>query len=259
MLLHVKNRAISMQRFPHGIHQEKFFQKEAADYFPDWITRCAVKHTQGTVYYVVVDKAATLVYLANQACVPHVWLSKIDKIEKPDRIIFDLDPAETMSFVDVQYAATIIKTILDDLDLPSFCMLTGSRGAHIVIPIKRLYSFDETREFARTIAEYAVKCDPKKLTIDVQKYKRGKRVFIDWLRNGFGATTVAPYAVRAHEDAPVAVPVTWDELLQKGMTSQKYTIKNIHKRIDSIGDVWHDMQKHAVVLNDAIKKMENKK
>src|SRR5579872_657018 len=182
MMPYAKKRAISMQRFPEGIHKEGFFQKEAGDYFPDWVTRVAVKHSQGTVHYVVIDKNATLVYLANQGCItPHVWLSRVDNIDKPDRIIFDLDPVDDVSFADVQYAAKKIKKILDTLELPFFCMLTGSRGAHIVIPIKRLYTFNETSDFAHTIARCVVAQDPERFTIDVHKAKRGKRVFIDWL------------------------------------------------------------------------------
>src|SRR5947207_7687377 len=143
MLTNVKKRHNSMQRFPQGVHKELFFQKEIGSYFPEWITTIAVKHTTSAVHYVVIDKAATLVYLANQAVVPHIWLSKIDKLKKPDRVIFDLDPADSLSFADVQYAAKKIKKILDDLALPSFFMLTGSRGAHVVVPIKQLYTFDE--------------------------------------------------------------------------------------------------------------------
>ena len=248
MVPYVKNRAVSMQRFPQGIKKELFFQKEAGDYFPEWVTTIAVKHSEGTVHYAVIDKEATLVYLANQAVVPHIWLSKIDKIDKPDRIIFDLDPAEGLSFAQVQYAAKMVKKVLDDIQLPSFYMLTGSRGAHVVVPIKRNYTFEETRDFAHKIAQYVVQQDPENLTIDMNKTKRGKRVFIDWLRNGFGATSVAPYAVRALEGAPVAMPVTWQELCKKNMSSQKYTIKNVRKRLNTVGDVWHDMHKLSITL-----------
>ncbi len=258
MLPYVAGRPISMKRYPQGIEEKGFFQKEAGEYFPDWITRVAIKHSTGVVHYVVINNAAILVYLANQACItPHVWLSRVDKPDNPDRIIFDLDPADEHSFTDVQRAAKMVKKILDELELPSFCMLTGSRGAHIVIPIKRLYTFEETREFAHSMAQCVATQDPEHMTIEVHKEKRGKRVFIDWLRNGFGATGVAPYAVRAHEGAPVAMPVTWDELLKKGMTSQKYTIKNARKRIESIGDVWSGMHNQAVSLAKALKLLDN--
>jgi bifunctional non-homologous end joining protein LigD len=259
MMPHINDRLISMQRFPQGITEEGFFQKDAADYFPSWITRVPVaKQTGGSVDYVVIDKPATLIYLANQNCItPHIWLSKTDNLEKPDRMIFDLDVEDAHSFERVQDVAKKLKLVLDQLELPTFCMLTGSRGAHIVVPLKRLHTFDETRAFAHDVATLLAQQFPKFITVDVHKAKRGNRVFIDWLRNGFGATTVAPYAVRALEGAPVAMPVMWQELQKKGMSSQKYTIKNVMKRITKVGDIWRDMQKCAVTLKGARRKLDN--
>jgi len=247
-----------MQRFPNGIEKEGFFQKDASDYFPEWITRVSIaRKTEGLVEYVVIDKAATLVYLANQACItPHIWLSRADQLNKPDRMIFDLDPSgKKFSFSDVQKAAQEIKKILDACDLPTFYMLTGSRGAHIIVPLKRIHTFDETREFAYDVAQLLAHKFPKLMTIEMRKNKRGKRIFVDWLRNGFGATAVAPYAVRPHENAPVAMPVTWKELQSSDMHSQKYTIKDIKKRMNKVGDIWKDMKKHAISLKKAKKKL----
>ena len=250
MMPYVDDRPVSMQRFPNGINHEGFFQKDASDYFPDWITRVSVPKQQGgTVHYVVIDKPATLVYLANQGCItPHVWLSKIDNLNKPDRMIFDLDPHDAHSFADVQKVAQKLKEKLDALNLPTFCMLTGSRGAHIVVPLKRVHTFDETRQFAHAIATQLATELPKLITVSLNKEKREKRVFIDWLRNGFGSTGVPPYAVRPHEGAPVAMPVTWEELLSPKMSAQHYTINNALHRIKTVGDIWLSMQKHAVSL-----------
>ncbi|HLW72839.1 MAG TPA: non-homologous end-joining DNA ligase [Candidatus Babeliales bacterium] len=253
MLPYCDDRPISMQRFPNGIHHEGFFQKEAGDYFPEWITRISIpKQTDGVVHYVIADKPATLIYLANQGCItPHIWLSRTDNLNKPDRMIFDLDPADAHSFADVQSAAKKLKKVLDDCGLPTFCMLTGSRGAHVVVPLKRVNTFDETRAFAHDVAALLTQQFPDLMTINVHKNKRGKRIFVDWLRNGFGATTVAPYAVRAYEGAPIAMPVTWQKLLSPRMSSQKYTIKNAQRHINKVGDVWKGMQQHAVTLNKA--------
>lgn len=255
MLPYCDKRPISMQRFPDGIHKEGFFQKDASDYFPEWITRKIIpKEDKKPVNYVVIDKPATLIYLANQGCItPHLWLSRTDNIHKPDRMIFDLDPADKLSFTDIQQVAKKLKKILDDCGLPTFCMLTGSRGAHIVVPLKRIHTFEVVSRFAHDIALLLAQQYPKLITATVRKAERGKRVFLDWLRNGFGATAVAPYAVRALEGAPVATPVTWKELLSSGMKSQKYTIKNIEKRIKKVGDVWKGMEKHAVSLAHARK------
>ncbi len=258
MLPHLKSRPISMQRFPNGITDEGFFQKDASAYFPDWITRKPITKENGDiVHYVIIDKEATLIYLANQNCItPHIWLSKVDNLNKPDSMIFDLDPANTLSFSAVQEVAEKLKELLDVLELPSFYLLTGSRGAHIVVPLKRTHTFDEVRNCAHDIAILLSQQFPKLITVEMHKSKRGKRVFMDWLRNGYGATAVAPYAVRARENAPVAMPVTWKELQKKDMSSQKYTIKNTIKRINKVGDLWHDMHKYAVTLKNAHKKLE---
>ena len=258
MLTYCKSRPVTMQRFPNGIKEEGFFQKDASDYFPNWITRVTIpKQTGEDVHYVVIDKPGTLIYLSNQGCnTPHLGLSRTDNLNKPNRMIFDLDPAKNLSFADIQNVAKKLKTVLDDCKLPSFCMLTGSRGAHIVVPLKRIHTFDEVRAFAHDVATLLAQQDPENITVAMQKSKRGKRVFVDWLRNGFGATAVAPYAVRPYEQAPVATPVTWKELLTKGMNSQKYTIKNIKQRIAKIGDVWVGMEKSAVTLTQARGKLD---
>ena len=258
MMPYCDGRPISMQRFPNGIDGEGFYQKDAGDYFPDWITTIAIaRQSEGSVNYVVIDKPATLVYLANQACItPHVWLSRSDSIDKPDRMIFDLDPADNLSFVDVQSVVKKLKSLLDEIGLPTFYMVTGSRGVHVVVPLKRVYTFEETRAFAHDVALLLAEKYPKEITVNVHKKERKGRVFIDWLRNAFGATGVAPYSVRPLEGAPVAMPVTWDGLCKRGMTSQKYTIKNVFKHIEVVGDVWQGMQKHAVSLTKARKLLD---
>ena len=204
MMPYLDNRPISMQRFPNGITDEGFFQKDASAYFPDWITRKSITKDNGDiVHYVIIDKAATLIYLANQNCItPHLWLSKIDNLNKPDRMIFDLDPADKLPFSAVQEVAKKVKELLDKLALPSFYMLTGSRGAHIVVPLKRTQTFDEVRDFAHEIAILLAREFPKLITVEMHKSKRGNCVFLDWLRNGYGATAVAPYAVRARPRQP---------------------------------------------------------
>ena len=258
MLPYTKNRAISMQRFPDGITKEGFFQKNASDYFPDWITTIPIKnHGDSTVKYVVINDKATLVYLANQGNItPHTWLSKTDKIDYPDRIIFDLDPAGNASFKDVQWAASALKTFLEDtLNLPTFVMLTGSRGAHVIVPLKPKQTFDEVRTFALDCAQVLTEQSPNKVTVAMNKSDRGNKIFIDWLRNGFGATGVTPYAVRAKEGAPVATPLTWNDFLH-ATSSQQYTIRTIFAYLDTHSNPWENLKKQAVSLTKARKKLD---
>jgi len=246
MLPHVKNRLITLQRFPHGIDQEGFFQKDAAAYFPSWVARCAVEKKEGGfVNYVVIKNTATIVYLANQACITlHAGLSRIDKLEYPDRIIFDLDPSGK-DFYQVQKAALQLRDIIESIGLTPFVMTTGSRGLHVVVPITRTYNFDTVRAFAKDIAQVIVQQNPQHLTVVFSKKARKGKIFVDILRNACGQTGVAPYSVRPISGAPVATPISWSELPNKNLISQQYTMATITKRLAQHGDPWKDIHVHA--------------
>lgn len=249
MVPYLKGRPLTMLRYVNGIAQEGFYQKDASSYFPTWIKKLAVKKKEkGAVNYVICDNAATLVYLANQVCLtPHIWLSRAPKIDFPDRMIFDLDPGTKTDFSVVRITAKKLKKILEAHGLAPFVMTTGSKGLHVVVPIKPKHDFDYVRAFARTIAEELVAEDTKRLTLEIRKAKRRGRLFVDILRNGFGQTGVAPYAVRAREGAPVATPLEWSELTSD-MTPRRYTIKNIFKRLARKGDPWEHIDRYAVEL-----------
>ena len=258
ILPHIESRPLTMIRFPDGIEGKKFYQKDAPDYFPDWIEKEQVKNQDGsTTNYVICNDKASLVYLANQACItPHIWLSKNDKLQYPDRMIFDLDPADE-DFSKVKWAAETLKKLLQDqLGLPAFLMTTGSRGLHIVVPLKREKSFDEVRDFAQQISVYLENKNPEALTTAVRKNKRGDKIYLDVARNAFAQTTVAPYAVRPLNGAPVATPLDWKELEKKDMNSQSYTIENIFRRLGSKKDPWRNIDDSAVSLEKAQKKFD---
>jgi len=225
LLPHTKNRPLMLRRFPDGIEQEEFFQKDASSYFPKWIKQIKVsKQGNGVTHYVLCNEAAALVYLANQLTVEfHVWQSKVPKIRKPDRMVFDLDRSGTASLTLARWAARALRELLEqELGLVSFVMTTGSRGFHVVVPIKPLYSFDMVRTFMRDCAQLLVDRYPKKVTLEMRKAKRGNRIFLD-VRNAFAQTSVAPYSLRAQPGAPVAMPITWDELGR--VKPNQYTIK----------------------------------
>ncbi|HEX2977982.1 MAG TPA: non-homologous end-joining DNA ligase [Candidatus Babeliales bacterium] len=243
MIPYMKDHPLTMVRYPNGIKHDGFYQKDSPEYFPQWIKRVSVKKQEGGVtHYVVCNNQATLIYLANQNCItPHLWLSKYDKLENPDRMIFDIDPS-IKDFQVVKEAAWIVKKELDRLGLKSFVMTTGAHGLHVTVPLNRRATFDEVKEFARAIAEKIAEDNPKTITTELNIKKRGRRTFIDYLRNGFGATAVAPYAVRPIAGAPVATPLSWQEL-DKIKSAQQFTIKNIFKRLDSIKDPWKDFFK----------------
>ncbi len=243
-LRHYAGRPLSMHRFPDGIAADGFFQKDAPDHFPDWITRATLQKEGGSVAHVVVDQAATLVFLATQGCItPHLGLSRVDAIDRPDRLIFDLDPSDD-DFAKVQAAAAALKALCDALELTTFVQLTGSKGLHIVVPLDRAAGFEDARGFARRLVEHAAAERPDELTVEQRKDKRQGRVFLDFLRNAYGQTAVAPYAVRAIEGAPVATPIDWSEAFAGDLRPRAYTVANIFRRLAQKEDPWADIDRH---------------
>ncbi len=257
MLPYLKDRTVSMQRFPDGIGTKGFYQKKAGGYFPDWIDTVSVKKEGGANTQVVINKAATLVYLANQAMLtPHIWLSRTDKLDHPDRLVFDLDPPDD-DFTPVREAAKKVCHFLDDeLGLPVFVQTTGSRGLHVVVPLDRSAGFDSVREFAQDAAKILAGRHPDTLTVEVRKNKRQGRLFLDTARNAYAQTFVAPYALRPRAGAPVATPLELEELKDPKLHARRFTVKNIFRRLGGREDPWKGMNRRAVSLKKARKKLD---
>ncbi|MFN2137145.1 MAG: non-homologous end-joining DNA ligase [Candidatus Promineifilaceae bacterium] len=253
ILPHMKGRPVTMQRFPNGIAEEGFYQKEAPDYFPDWIQRVSIR-VEGSGEeqdQIICDDAATLAYLANQACItPHIWLSRADKLDYPDKLIFDLDPPNH-NFQIVREAAFDLRAALEEVELASYVMTTGSRGLHVVIPLDRNSEFDEVREFARKMGDKLAARYPDRLTIAQRKADRGQRLFLDYTRNAYGQNSITPYAPRPLPGAPVATPLEWSELANADLDSQSYRMDNIFRRLAQKEDPWKDMRRHAQSLDKA--------
>jgi bifunctional non-homologous end joining protein LigD len=178
----------------------------------------------GTVHHTVCDDTATLLYLVDQASITvHRWLSRADGAERPDRMVFDLDPAGE-DFPAVREAARLLGDLLDEIDLPSALMTTGSRGLHVIVPLDGRDDFDEVRAFARDVAEVLARAHPDRLTTAARKKDRGARLYLDVQRNGYAQTAVAPYTVRARPGAPVATPISWDQLDDPGLHARRWTV-----------------------------------
>lgn len=255
-LPHWRDRPASMQRFPDGIGEEGFFQKAVPDNFPEWIDRQRLRKEGGSIEQVLVNDAATAVYLANQGCITlHLGLSRVDQIERPDRLILDLDPSDD-DFTAVQDAARRTRALLDELELPSFVQTTGSRGLHVVVPLDRSAEFDAVHDFGHRVAACLAERHPQQLTVEQRKAARRGRVFLDYLRNAYGQTSVAPYSVRARPGAPVATPLDWPEALAKGLTPRAYTIRNIFQRLGQKDDPWAGIAAAAVSLETATRRLE---
>jgi bifunctional non-homologous end joining protein LigD len=258
ILPHLKGRPLTMERYPDGIEEQGFYQREAPDYFPDWVKRVSVEveSDNGEQTQVVCDDEATLVYLVDQGVVtPHTWLSREDKLDHPDKLVFDLDPPDS-DFEPVRRAARVIREMLDGLGLVSFVMTTGSRGAHVVVPLDRSADFDAVRGFAKDVATGAAQRAPDELTVEMRKKDRGDRLFLDYLRNAYSQSSVAPYAVRTRPGAPVATPLDWDEFADADLHSQSYTVENIFRRLAQKEDPWKGMMDEAQALDEARERLD---
>jgi bifunctional non-homologous end joining protein LigD len=242
ILPHLRGRPLALERYPEGIGGPGFFQQEAGAYFPRWIRTASLPKQGGSVRHVICGNGATLVYLAGQAVItPHAWLSRVDKPNNPDQMIFDLDPSDG-DFKAVCGAAKKLRELLAEYGLPAFVKTTGSRGLHVLVPLDRRADFDRIRAFARQIARRLAQADPEHLTTDARKTKRRGRIFIDTARNSYAQTAAPPYAVRAREGAPVAVPLHWEELDNPQARADQFTIRNIWQRLHSIGDPWKSLR-----------------
>ncbi|MFK8907676.1 non-homologous end-joining DNA ligase [Streptomyces sp. YS-3] len=238
MLPHLRDRPLMLERHPDGVDGPAFMQKEVSEHFPDWIHRAELPKEDGTVTYTVCDDTATLVYLANQACLTlHRFLSRADRPDHPDRLVFDLDPHGD-DFTRVRDAARWTRELLDELELPATLMTTGSRGLHVTVPLDRRASFDEVRAFAGDVAGFLAARHPDQLTTQARKQARGDRLYLDIQRNGYAQTAVVPYAVRALPGAPVAAPLAWEDLDAPDLTARRWTVSTVDELLKD--DPWHD-------------------
>lgn len=257
ILPYLKDHPLTLERFPNGINNKSFFQKNTPSYFPDWIERVPVqkKSSGKIVNYVVCQNRKTLIYLANLASITlHSWLSNIKKLDYPDRLIFDLDPSEEVSFGLVIEAALELKKILNSLGLAPYLMTTGSKGLHLTIPIEQKLNFEQVQLFAYGCAKVLFYKMPDKITLDMAKVKRKGKIFLDTLRNQFGALAVAPYSLRAKPGATIATPVEWKELKRSSFNSQAYNIENIFEYLNKTNP-WPDFFKKKQSLLEPHKKL----
>ena len=256
MLPHLRGRPLALERCPDGIAGERIFQKNVPGYYPAWIHRATVEKEGGTLQQVVCDDAATLVYLADQACVTaHTWLSRIDEPRTPDILVFDLDPPGN-DFEAARSAALAVHALLDELELPAYAKTTGKRGVHVEVPLRRDADFDEVRAFAREVARELVARHPDRLTIEQHRDRRDGRLYLDLMRNGYAQTAVAPYAVRALPHASVATPLEWDEVADPSLRPDAFTVRTVPQRLADGRQPWRGMRRRARGLARARERLD---
>jgi bifunctional non-homologous end joining protein LigD len=258
MLPHLSGRPVSMQRFPDGIDGKGFFHKDIPDYFPPWIRRVEVPKAKGTVKHVIVCDAATLVYLVGQNTItPHVWISRADRLWQPDRMVIDLDPPPGGDFAAVRRAARNSGELLGELGFTPFAQVTGSKGIHVWTPLRRRASYDDVRALARDIGRVLAARHPDELTTEFRKAERGGRILVDTARNGYAQTAVPPYAVRPRPGAPVATPIDWDELSDSKLRPDRWTTRNVLRRLAAKGDPWEDVSSYARGISRARRQVDS--
>jgi bifunctional non-homologous end joining protein LigD len=246
MLPHLRGRPLALESFPQGTDHRGFFMKSAPAHFPDWIDTAEVPKKGGSLTQVLAENAATLVYLAGQNVVtPHIWLSRVDRLREPDRLTIDLDPAPGVGFAAVRAAARQAGARLAAAGLAPHAMVTGSRGIHVVCPLRRGASFGTVHSYARAVAEAMVAEDPKRLTLEWHRAQRGRRIYLDVNRINYAQHAVAPYGVRARPRAPVAMPIHWTELDDARLKPDAWTVRNAAARVKSDGDAWKGINRRA--------------
>jgi bifunctional non-homologous end joining protein LigD len=250
MVPHVKDRPLNLWRWNRGIDEELVVQQAIPKGAPEWVRRVTVPRRRGgDVEHAVGGEAATLVWLANQNCItPHVWTARADKPDVPDRLVFDFDPPDEGDghLEAIRAGALAIGELLREKELQPFAMTSGSRGIHVVAPLRRRWTSDAVRAVAGELAEEVAERLPDQLTTSWRKAGRGGRVLVDAARNTYAQTAVAPYAVRAKPGAPVATPLFWEEV--ESAEPRRWTLRDVPARLEERGDPWKDISRAAASL-----------
>ncbi|MFO7292814.1 MAG: non-homologous end-joining DNA ligase [Actinomycetes bacterium] len=234
MLPHLRGRPLTLQRFPSGIEESGFMQKNAPEYFPESIERIEVPKEGGTTVHPSCDSVDDLVYLVNQNTITfHIWTSRLPDLDRPDRLVLDLDPPKGGE--PPREAARAARQVMEDVGLSPGLMTTGSSGYHVVALIEPHHDFDAVGHAARLLAGVVAARHPEATTTAFSKKDRAGRVFVDWLRNRWAQSTVCPWSLRPRPGAPVAMPISWEEL--DDTDPRRWTIRDAPERLGT-DDPW---------------------
>jgi len=256
LLPHIYNRLLVMKRYPDGIAGEYFYQKECPAYAPEWVETYPVKHTRKVINYIVCNDTATLVWMAHQGCLEvHGWLSTVGNIDNPDLAVFDLDPADGVSFRDVLRVALIVREMLETLGIKGYPKTSGASGVHIFIPLDGGWPFAAVTAVMKFLAEKIAWAHPQIVTLERNKDRRAGKVYLDYLQNGRGKTMAFPYSVRPLPGAPVSAPLTWREVEEMQVEPNHFHLGNIGQRIKEKGDLFAGLLKEKQDLGRVLPKV----
>lgn len=258
ILPHLKDRPLSLKRYPNGIKEEYFFQKNVPEAFASWLRTELIdsEHNGRPINYVFAEDRASLLYLVNLGCIDHnPWMSRSPALDNPDFVLIDLDPQEC-PFEMIVDAALLVKRVLDRIGLEGYPKTTGGDGLHVYIPVEPVYSYEETRTFAELIARLVFQQNPDLFTTPRSVIKRKKnRVYFDYLQNAKSKTIAAPYVLRAYPGAPVAMPLEWAEV-KHGLYPSQFHIHNARARFREKGDLFAGVLENPQRIEAALEKVE---
>lgn len=238
VLPHVRGRILTLVRCPAGEGAECFFQKHPFSGLPEQVRAIPIEEKTKSSDYMVIDDIMGLVALVQHGALEiHTWGAPANAPERPDRLIFDLDPGSGVSWSDVVRAARKLRELLTDLGLTAFVKTSGIKGLHVVAPIRQGPNWEQVREFCKGVAQKMENLAPDRYVATMSKAQRRERIFVDYLRNARGATTVCAYSTRAKPQAPVSTPLAWDEIGRS--VADHYTVKNLPRRLAALeSDPW---------------------
>jgi bifunctional non-homologous end joining protein LigD len=256
ILPHLKDRPLSLKRYPEGIKGEYFFQKNTPDTYPSWLQTEIVGEHGREIRYVVANNRTSLLYLVNLGCIDHnPWMSRLDTLENPDFILIDLDP-QGCRYNKIVEAALLVKSKLDKLGLTGYPKTTGGDGMHIYVPVEPRYTYEQVRSFAEVIARIVASERPDLFTTPRAVAAREKnKVYFDYLQIAGGKTISAPYVVRAYPGAPIATPLDWAELTAD-LEPGQFTLANAAERFERTGDLFAGVLQKPQQLEKALGNLE---
>jgi bifunctional non-homologous end joining protein LigD len=247
---HLAGRALTMKRYPGGVDQEYFFEKNAPMHRPDWVKTAPIwsGSNRRTIHYILANDLPTLVWIANLASIElHPSLSLASDIATPTMIVFDLDPGPPANIVQCAQVSLWVREIFDHFGLRSFPKTSGSKGLQIYVPLNMKTSYNETKSLAHAVARLLEQEHPELVVSDMKKAVRSNKVFVDWSQNDEHKTTISVYSLRAREHPTVSTPVTWDEIEQalkkKDAARLVFEAKDVLARVEKMGDLFEPVQK----------------
>jgi bifunctional non-homologous end joining protein LigD len=249
-----------MKRYPDGWQGNHFFQKDAPSHTPDWIARFQYRSTsrqtreKRTLRYPLVNDELALLWMANMGCIDmNTWYSRVDAPERPDWVLFDLDPSPDVGFPEVVRVALLIKDVLDALGLTGFPKTSGADGFHVLVPVARRHTYDQTREFAEIVAGTLARLHPRLVTTEWARAKR-RGVLVDANQNGEGKTIASVYSVRPRAGAPVSTPLRWEEV-GEDLDPAEFTMEVVLDRIQREGDLFEGVLTTKQPLGKALREL----